>query len=87
MFVEFKHVDSDSSFQQIITKGLLSARQWARSWDHSSKQNSVLVLNELNIHQERKKRKHRFLTQSVKCDIGRYTGSYENTFKSHPTPS
>lgn len=60
VFVEFKHVDSDSSFQQIITKGLLSARQWARSWDHNSKQNSVPVLNELNIQQGRKKRKHRF---------------------------
>ena len=50
MFVKFKHVDSDSSFQQIIIKGLLSARQWTRSWGHSSKQNPVSALNELTAY-------------------------------------
>lgn len=50
MFVEFKHVDSDSSFRQIISKGLLSARQWARSWGHSSEQNPVPALSELTVY-------------------------------------
>lgn len=49
MFVKFKYVESDSSFQQVITKGPLFARQWARSWDDSSEQDQVPALNELTV--------------------------------------
>lgn len=48
VFVEFKYIHSDSSFQQVITKGLLSARLRARSWGYSSEQDPAPALNELS---------------------------------------
>lgn len=40
----------------------------------------------MNLLLGKKEKKTYILTQSAKCDIGRYIGCYENTFKIHLPP-